>query len=300
MAITRDTVTYNLDDCKLFPLTADPVGGSPTYGSGIDVPVIQTHTAQAEFTSAELKGDAKLADVYSKCDKWTGSVRHGAMSFDALEVLLGGVATDTGVSPNQRKSFKLQGASVPGYFKLETQIKYVGGAEAGLGADFHVILAKVKVTGLSVEYANEAHAVVSFDYMAIPLQSSDDMLEFVKNETAVAINAGATDTTPPTVTSTSPADEDTGVATSAAVSFTFSEAMRSSSVTDPGCYVLMTDAGAEKAFSVAYDAGTKTATLTPTSALAASTTYVAAVTRLAQDAAGNRIAAQHVINFTTA
>lgn len=300
MSITRETVTYNLDDCKIFPLTADAVGGSPSYGTGIDVPVIQSHTAQAEFISAELKGDAKLVDIYSKPEKWTGSVRHGAMSFDALEVLLGGTASDSGSSPNERKAFKLQGASVPGYFKLETQIKYVGGAEAGGGADFHVILYKVKVTGLSVEYANEAHAVVSFDYMAIPLQSSDDMLEFVKNETAVAIDAGATDTTLPTVTSSTPADGATGVATGSTVSFTFSEAMRPSSVTDPGCYVLMTAAGVAKAFTVAYNSGTNVATLTPTSALGAATDYVAAVTRLAQDAAGNRLAAQHVINFTTA
>jgi hypothetical protein len=299
VSITKDVITYNLDDSKLFPLTADPSGGSPSYGTGIDIPGIQSHTAQAEVINAELKGDAKMLDIYSKVEKFSGSVKHGVMSFDALETLLGGTVSETGTSPNERKSFKMTGASLPGYFKLETQIKYVGGEECGLGADFHVVLYKVKVTGLSVEYANESHASVSFDYMAIPLNSNDEMVEFVKNETAVAINAGSPDTTPPTVASSTPADEDASVAVDATINFVFSEDMRLDTVSDAGCYVLMSDAGVAKAFTVAYSQSTKTATLTPTTALANSTNYIAAVTRMAQDLAGNRIAAQHVINFTT-
>lgn len=298
MAITRETVTYNLDDAKIRPLLTDPVGGSPTYGSSIDIPVIQSHTAQAELVSAELKGDAKIVDVYSKTEKFTGQVRHGAISFDALAVLLGGTASTSGSSPTQQQKFSLKGADIPGYFMLESQIKYVGGAEAGIGADLHPKLHKVKITGLSVEYANESHAVVSFDYMAIPLQSTDDLIEWVKNETAVAIET-SDDTTPPTVTGSAPADGAAGVAVDSDITFTFSEAMAAHTVSDPGCYFLITEAGAAKAFTVAYNAGTRTATLSPTTDLAATTQYRAGVTRLAQDAAGNRLAAQYIIDFET-
>lgn len=297
--ITRETVTYNLDDCKIRPLLTDPVGGSPTYGSSIDIPVVQSHTAQAELVSAELKGDAKIVDVYSKTEKFTGQVRHGAISFDALAVLLGGTASTAGSSPNQQQKFNMKGADLPGYFMLETQIKYVGGAEAGIGADLHPKLHKVKITGLSVEYANESHAIVSFDYMAIPLQSTDDLIEWTKNETAVAISTSV-DTTPPTVSASSPVDGAAGVAVGATITFTFDEAMAAHTVSDSGCYFLITSAGVAKAFTVAYDSGTRTATLTPTSALAALTQYRAGVTRFAQDAAGNRLAGQHVIDFTTA
>lgn len=299
MSISKQSITYNLDDGKIFPLLSDDTGGSPSYAAGIDLPGVRNHTAEAQVLTAESKGDAKILDVYSKIEKFSGRVDQAKIDFDAFATMMGGSVAETGASPNERKSFALKGANVPGYFKMETQIKYVGGEEVGLGADFHVILHKVKITGLSVEWSNESHVSVSFDYSAIPLNSNDELVEFVKNETAVAINAGSPDTTPPTVASSTPADEDMDVAVGAAINFVFSEEMRLDTVTDPGCYVLMTDAGVAKAFAVAYSQPTKTATLTPTTALDNSTNYIAAVTRMAQDLAGNRIAAQHVIGFTT-
>lgn len=298
MAISRDTITYNLDDCRLFPLTADPVGGAAVYGNGVDVAGVQNHSANMEYITAEQKGDAQTLDVYSKPDKVTGSVRHAMIGLDTLATLTGGAVSTDGVTPNESVTFDLLGTNLPGYFKLESQIRYLGGADVGGAGDFHIVIHKVRVTGFSIEFSNESYAQVSFDYSGLPLQSTGKMLSFVKNETAIAIPT-VVDTTPPTVSASSPADGDSGVDVDAAVTFTFSEPMMPSSMAPASFFLVATD-GSAKEFALSYSAGTKVATLTPTTNFAGSTVYIAGVTTGARDLAGNRLAAQHVINFTTA
>jgi methionine-rich copper-binding protein CopC len=90
------------------------------------------------------------------------------------------------------------------------------------------------------------------------------------------------DTTPPTVTSSSPAAGATNVATSTAVTATFSEPVQSGTIS-----FVLKDAGNNAVpASLSYNATTLTATLTPSAALAAATTYTATVSG-AQDPSGN-------------
>ncbi|GAA1968298.1 hypothetical protein GCM10009798_30910 [Nocardioides panacihumi] len=90
------------------------------------------------------------------------------------------------------------------------------------------------------------------------------------------------DTTKPTVTAQSPAAGATGVATSVAPTATFSEAVTAASVT----FQLRNAGGTLISGTTAYNAGTRTATLTPTAALQPSTTYTVSLSGAA-DAAGN-------------
>ncbi|HET9647004.1 MAG TPA: DUF4082 domain-containing protein [Microlunatus sp.] len=97
-------------------------------------------------------------------------------------------------------------------------------------------------------------------------------------------DTSGTDTTPPTVTDQSPATGATGVATSSAVTASFSEAV------DPSTVVMTLAAGGNAVdSSTTYTSGTRTETLTPTAALAASTTYTVSLSG-AQDLAGNQMA----------
>ena len=110
------------------------------------------------------------------------------------------------------------------------------------------------------------------------------------------------DTTPPTVSSVSPAAGATGVATSTAVSATFSEAMNAATI-GASTFELRDAANVLVASNVSYDAPTLTARLTPTAALAASQTYTATVlggSTGVKDAAGNALAANVAWSFTTA
>jgi hypothetical protein len=109
----------------------------------------------------------------------------------------------------------------------------------------------------------------------------------------VVFTQTATDNTPPTIASRAPAPGASGVATSAEVTATFSEAVTSSSVV-----MTLTGPGGAVAGTTGYDAASNTATFTPAAALATSTSYTAAVSG-ARDTAGN-VMAPVSWSFTTA
>ncbi len=109
------------------------------------------------------------------------------------------------------------------------------------------------------------------------------------------------DTTPPTVTATSPASGATGVLVDAAVTATFSEPLAAATVT--GTTVQLRDAAAQLVLaSATWNAGTVSIVLQPASALSPSTSYTATIkggTGGVKDVAGNPLAADVSWTFTT-
>jgi hypothetical protein len=98
---------------------------------------------------------------------------------------------------------------------------------------------------------------------------------------------------PPTVISTSPANNTTGIAT-ANVTATFSEDMMASSIITPATTFKLVKLNAggtttKVTATVSYDAATKKAILDPSSDLSSGSTYKATVTTGAQDLAGNAL-----------
>lgn len=114
----------------------------------------------------------------------------------------------------------------------------------------------------------------------------------------------AADTTPPVVTSVTPAPGSSGVQTTASATATFNEAMTAASISSSS--VLLRDpSSALVPATVTYNSGTRTATLTPSSALATSTQYTAVVKGgtvdpRVKDSAGNALANDYTWSFTTA
>ena len=101
------------------------------------------------------------------------------------------------------------------------------------------------------------------------------------------------DTTAPTVESTSPVADATSVSVDTVVTATFSEAMDDATITTSS-FTLDSMAGV-----VSYDAGTDTATFTPSADLAYNTTYTATLSTAITDAAGNPLASAYAWDFTT-
>src|SRR5665213_1822498 len=99
----------------------------------------------------------------------------------------------------------------------------------------------------------------------------------------------------PTVISTIPANGATSVAITTAISATFNEAMKPSSLSTTSFTV--TSPGGAVAGSVAYS-GT-TATFTPTASLAYGTVYTATITTGATNPGGVSLAQNYVWSFTT-
>ncbi len=103
------------------------------------------------------------------------------------------------------------------------------------------------------------------------------------------------DTTAPQVRSTTPASNAEGVATNAAVNITFSEAMDPATLTATS--VTLTGPGGNVPGAVTSSG--VTATLTPSVALLPSSVYTVVVTTAAKDLAGNSLATEHRVTFTT-
>jgi hypothetical protein len=111
--------------------------------------------------------------------------------------------------------------------------------------------------------------------------------------------AASVDNTPPTVTSVSPVGGTTGVGTGINITATFSEAISSSSVTNSTFQ--LRDAG-NNLVSATVSTLTNQITLTPTSALSASTVYTATITggvSGVKDLAGNALANNYSWSFAT-
>jgi hypothetical protein len=108
----------------------------------------------------------------------------------------------------------------------------------------------------------------------------------------------APDVTAPTITSTSPTTGSTGVSSAATVAVTFSEAMDPTSIS-AATFVLRTAGGTSVAGTVSYAAATRIAEFKPDAALSSATAYTATVTTGVKDVAGNRLAADVTVSFST-
>ncbi|WP_139416724.1 N,N-dimethylformamidase beta subunit family domain-containing protein [Agromyces laixinhei] len=109
------------------------------------------------------------------------------------------------------------------------------------------------------------------------------------------------DAAPPTVTATGPQADSSGANVAADVTAIFSEAMDPASVSST-TFQLHDPAGSVVGAVVSYDALNRRATLDPDTDLAAGTRYVASIRggeEGVSDAAGNRLAADHVWGFLT-
>jgi hypothetical protein len=115
------------------------------------------------------------------------------------------------------------------------------------------------------------------------------------------IRSVAGDIIPPTVSSVTPVNGTTGVLVSATPSAIFNEAMDATTI-NGSTIELRNASNTLITATVSYNAGTKTATLTPSAALTNSTVYTAKVKSGAsgvKDAAGNALASDYNWSFTT-
>jgi Domain of unknown function (DUF4082)/Bacterial Ig-like domain/Bacterial Ig domain len=128
-------------------------------------------------------------------------------------------------------------------------------------------------------------------------QSSNYWVDVVFSKTV------APDTTPPTVTSTTPNNNATGVNTVNPVTITFSEAMDSATI-NTNTFELRRPNNTLVSATVSYDPATRTAILTPNSPLATATTYTATVKGgstdpRVKDVVGNTLTQNYSWSFTT-
>src|ERR1700737_1234848 len=105
--------------------------------------------------------------------------------------------------------------------------------------------------------------------------------------------------TPPTVISVTPTDATPVCPNTAVITATFSKPMNPATINSPATSFTLTLNGATVPGTVTYVAATNIATFTPTSPIAATTTYTATISGGAQDQYGKALTPIKVWTFTT-
>ncbi|MBN9415981.1 MAG: Ig-like domain-containing protein [Candidatus Eremiobacteraeota bacterium] len=296
MALKTTQSSAGFRDLKIAPIISDIAGGSTTLDTRIDVPLVQDGELTYTYTIVEIKGDDKTARIARKIDKVEGSFKVGAEDFVVTGVLQGAtVGAITGSNGNQTQSMTITSDSKPKYFEFWMQVM---SAEEDNG-DLQRRLHKCVITNEKESFSQDGAREMEYTFMAIPRDSDNYIETRTRNETAVAIPAGAIDTTPPTVSSTVPISGATAVSVSAAILINFSEPMLMSSLNVDNIFASNRTTGAVLGTTMTI-VNSQQVSLLPTPNFAASTPARGTVTRGVKDAAGNGLATAYQWDWTCA
>lgn len=188
MPLSPVTKVFAAKDAKLFPLTADPAGGSPTYGTGIDVPGLKTVTISGDVNTAELRGDNTKLDSQSTLGNITVAMEFAKLSHAILSAVLNAVSVASGTAPNQTDVWTLLGSS---------GFNYVGLTACSVGADsitgdvmfsaYKLMLSSFPELGLE----EEDYKTNSIEFSAVPLLANGKWIGSAIRETTAALAAPA-------------------------------------------------------------------------------------------------------------
>lgn len=141
MAASTSTITFDVHDCKVYPITSD-TSGSIVYGAAVDVPGIQEVSVEPNFVNQELKGDGKIVAKKGKIDRLNFKAAYSELNLNVLKTIFGGSVVTAGSGSTETATYSFDGASLP-YFKVEF---LVSDLEADL-AELVFVLNKCQVTG---------------------------------------------------------------------------------------------------------------------------------------------------------
>lgn len=162
MAANKSTITFDVQDCKVYPITTDATGGI-TYGAAIDVPGIQEVSVEPNFVTVELKGDGKVLAKKGKIDRLNFSATYSELALEVLATIFGGSVTAAGSGSTETATYTFDGNSLP-YFKVEF---LVNDLESDL-SELVFTLAKCQVTGGTImSGSTDNFGTPSFDAEAI-------------------------------------------------------------------------------------------------------------------------------------
>lgn len=186
MAISHTSKAYAVEDAKIAAVTADPAGGSTTYGSLIDVSGIKSVAFGTDINNVELRGDNSLLDSNATLVGVTVTFEYAKMNLDAYAVMLGGTVTDSGTGSTEVATYRRLNTNSFGYFKFEAKTPTAGADE--VAGDLHIVLYKCMISGGTLfGMAEEDYQTFSVEAKALARLSDNRWFDVVLNETAAAI-----------------------------------------------------------------------------------------------------------------
>jgi len=270
-----------------------------TFAPTTNLPPSTQYTATIN-TSAQSSAGNALGSNYV----WSFRTGRTADTTRPTVIVTSPASGATGVPTNQRITATFSkvtdSATITASGTFTVAVAGVGGA---------AVPGTIRYAGSQATFTPTANLAPSTQFTATISNAAKDLsgnalvAGTVPNPWTFTTGAGP-DTTPPTITLTSPANAEINVVLNKAVNVTFSKAMDPATVTAPGAFILAVGAvgGAAVAGNVTYDSISHIATFAPAANLTASTQYTATITNAAKDLAGNALAAgtrPNLWTFTT-
>ena len=280
-----------LRQIQLAPWISDGV-----IGSTFLLPYPQQLSSEENQVVKELPGGDVTADKSVTIKSLTLTMRWARIKLSQLADLLGSTFTTTGSTPNQVHRLRRKTSDTGGYFQLKARVAYVGSEYPD--GDYTLLAYKGKIVGTpKINYQTEEYATCE---VVMEFIERDDLefYEMLMHETG-AVLTETSDTTPPTVSSITPADNATGVATGATISITFSEEVQENDLAFSITDVTTSTAVSDKTFTVDYTSN-PVVVLTPATAMTSAHVYNVRISTDLRDLAGNRLASAYNSQFTIA
>ena len=228
------------------------------------------------------------------------------------DAVLGHSASDTSIAPTVIAVAPLDGETnvSRNIQSITAEFSIPMNATTLTASSFTLFKGAVQVTGGSVAYDNRVAELNVTTVLDANATYTATITTAAKSATGVALannyvwtfTTGATsDTTAPTVISTSPRNGDLNVSITKIITATFSEAMKALSITTAGTFTVKdTNTSVNVPGTTTYSVINQIASFKPTSNLAADTNYTAIITTAAKDLAGNAMASDYNWTFKTA
>ena len=130
MALPKKTYVFGVDDCKLFPISAD-TDTTFTCEDGIDVPGIKQISITPNVELKSLTGDEMTVATKVKQPDVACTIEFAELSQEILAAITGG----TVVEGSGNSTFRVEEGNDPPYFQLQAKINGVDYA-----GDMHIII----------------------------------------------------------------------------------------------------------------------------------------------------------------
>ena len=177
---------YGLRDIKLTPYS--DAAGTTLGSTVIDLPNSRTLSFSETEEFEELRGDDRVVTTRGKGAVVDWEIESGGLPLDAWKAMSGGAITDSGTSPNKKRTYTKKGRSGRPWFLIEGQVI------SDSGGDVHAILYRCRATdSLEGEFSDGEFFLTSGSGQALPLLNdvNDVLYDIIQNETAAALSSTA-------------------------------------------------------------------------------------------------------------
>lgn len=173
---------YGIRDCKLTRYV--DASGTILDTVSVDLPNMQTLSFSESEEFSELRGDDRVVAIRGQGSLVDWELEAGGIDFAAWEILTGGTAAESGLTPNRVWTMRKRSTASRPYFRIE------GKAISDSGGDMHCTVYRCRSNDtVEGEFADGEFFVTSASGQGLPLMddANDLIYEFRINETVANI-----------------------------------------------------------------------------------------------------------------